>query len=152
MKKYLQQTRNIKYLISFILISLLISCASYKPQYAHNETDEQYPNLPSKPLQHQVFLIGDGGGTEAGKPVKTLEIIGKDLQKATKNSTVLFLGDNIYPHGLPAEGMLDRPVAEQNLMNQLAIVEDFKGKIYFIPGNHDWEAVDGVEGVKRQKR
>ena len=144
-------TKYIRLISLLISISLLAACAAYKPQYADGQQSWKSLSLPNKSLQHQVFLIGDAGGTGKGEPVETLKIIGKELQTAGKNSTVLFLGDNIYPHGLPAEGMPDRPVAEQNLKNQLDIVKDFKGEVFFIPGNHDWEAVDGAEGVRRQE-
>ena len=145
MKKVLQ------FLSIIIAISLFAACASYKPKYVSAQQNWKNLKLPNKPLQHQVYLIGNAGGTKEGKPVETLKMIGKDIETAGKNSTILFLGDNIYPHGLPAEGMPDRSVAERNLKNQLDIVKDHKGEVFFIPGNHDWEAVDGAEGIRRQE-
>ena len=32
---------------------------------------------------------------------KSLQLFESELKKASKNSTVLFLGDNAYPKGLP---------------------------------------------------
>jgi len=134
-----------------LAISLLASCASYKTQYSKEEKGWKSLSLPNKPLQHQTFLIGDAGGDKNGKPVETLKIIERKLQQAGENSSVIFLGDNIYPHGLPAEGMPGRKNAEYNLKAQLDILKKFKGEVFFIPGNHDWETEDGVEGVRRQE-
>lgn len=142
---------TLRFWISTLIISLLYSCASYKTQYSNDQKGWQNLQLPNKPLQHQVFLIGDAGGDKNGKPVETLKIIEQKLKEVGKNSSVIFLGDNIYPHGLPAKGAPSRKTAENNLKAQLDILKEFKGEIFFIPGNHDWEAVDGVEGVRRQE-
>ncbi len=142
----------IRLILTTLVVSILTSCASYKTQYSQEVKDWESYQLPNKPLQHQSFLIGDAGGDKNGKPVATLKIIEKKLRQAGENSSVIFLGDNIYPHGLPAEGMPGRANAEYNLKAQLDILKAFKGQIYFIPGNHDWETVDGVEGVRRQEK
>lgn len=145
-----------KFIVKFFLITLIINllpaCASYKTQYSKEGKKWQGLQLPNKPLQHQTFLIGDAGGDENGQPVETLKIIEKKLKQAGKNSSVIFLGDNIYPHGLPVEGAPGRANAEYNLKAQLDILKAFKGQVYFIPGNHDWETADGVEGVRRQEQ
>ncbi|MEM1121045.1 MAG: metallophosphoesterase [Bacteroidota bacterium] len=142
----------IRLLLATTITSLLASCASYKIQYADEQKDWAKTPLPNKPLQHQVFLIGDAGGDKDGKPVETLRIVEQKLRQAGKNSSVIFLGDNIYPHGLPAEGEAGRTTAESNLKAQLEILQQFPGKIFFIPGNHDWETEDGVEGIRRQEK
>jgi len=143
--------KTLKLTIFVLVISLLTACASYKTQYSTEEKGWQNLNLPNKPLQHQTFLIGDAGGHKDGKPVHTLRIIEEKLKQAGENSSVIFLGDNIYPHGLPASEDPTRAIAESNLKAQLDILKDFQGKVYFIPGNHDWEASDGVAGVRRQE-
>ena len=141
----------IKISLTIFLVNILASCASYKTQYSKDVKGWDNLQLPNKPLQHQTFLIGDAGGQNNNNPVKTLKNIEKKLNQAGKNSSVIFLGGNIYPRGLPAEGMLGRENAENNLKAQLDILKAFKGKVYFIPGNHDWEAEDSVEGVRRQE-
>lgn len=130
----------------------LTSCASYKAQYHSTEKNWQAATLPNKPLAHQVYLIGDAGGGDENHPRNTLQLLGKQLEKADENSSIIFLGDNIYPNGLPKKGHPDRVTAEQNLTTQLDIVKDFAGNIFFIPGNHDWESEDGVKGVRRQEQ
>ena len=84
---------------------------------------------------HSVFLVGDAG--EPGEnPVLTM--LRKELDKAGANSSVIFLGDNIYPKGLPPVGHKLRPLAEEAINNQINSVKGSPGKKIFIPGNHDW--------------
>ncbi len=72
------------------------------------------------------------------------------MDKASKNSTAIFLGDNIYPNGLPKKGDDGREFAEHQLNIQAETVSNFEGRTIFIPGNHDWYN-DGVKGLKRQE-
>ena len=145
MKKFIQLSSAV------LAMTLIASCASYQKQYQSTEKNWDKLQLPNKALTHQVFLIGDAGGDKQGKPVHTLKLIGQRLQAADNNSTAIFLGDNIYPHGLPPIGAKGRIIAEKNLKGQLDILKNFAGKTYFVPGNHDWEAIDGVAGVRRQE-
>ena len=101
-----------KELIRLFLLTLILgclgSCASYRIQYADKQNKWKQPPLPQKPLQHQVFLVGDAGGDKNGKPVDTLRIIEQKLKEASKNSSVIFLGDNIRKGGLPPKNDLNR--------------------------------------------
>lgn len=142
----------LKYTFISLMISLLAGCASYKTQYRKTEKNWQTQSLPDKPLAHQIFLVGDAGGGHENHPRNTLQLLGKQLAKADKNSSIIFLGDNIYPHGLPKKEHPERATAEKNLIAQLEIVKDFAGNIFFIPGNHDWESGDGVKGIRRQEK
>lgn len=84
---------------------------------------------------YSVFLIGDAG--EPGKnPV--LDLLKTELDKVGDQGTVIFLGDNIYPQGMPPKGHKLRPDAEIAIDGQINTIKDFKGKKFFIPGNHDW--------------
>ena len=63
----------------------------------------------SDSLVHSVFLIGD-----AGEPVTNpvLTLLKSEAQKYGKKASVVFLGDNIYPKGLPPKGHPLRKEAE----------------------------------------
>ncbi len=65
---------------------------------------------------------------------------------------VLFLGDNIYPKGMPPEGDRERRKAERILDAQVAAVGAARG--VFILGNHDWNQgdEDGYERAMAQIR
>ncbi|PKP15640.1 MAG: metallophosphoesterase, partial [Bacteroidetes bacterium HGW-Bacteroidetes-23] len=68
-----------------------------------------------------------------------------------KNNTLLFLGDNIYPKGMPAEqNDPTRADAEEKLTLQLEIAKKFKGRTIFMPGNHDW--YNGLKGLNEQEK
>lgn len=71
------------------------------------------------------------------------------MKLASSNSTLLFLGDNIYQKGLPPEDDPSYASAQNKLKMQLKITNDFKGKTVFIPGNHDW--YNGLKGLERQQ-
>ena len=88
----------------------------------------------SEPI-FRLFLIGDTGLGEN----PSLDLLGERLESSGKNSGVIFLGDNIYNHGMPPEGDRRREEAEKIIDAQIEIVKDFKGKVFFIPGNHDWD-------------
>lgn len=74
----------------------------------------------------------------------------KTLSEANSNATVLFLGDNIYPKGLPPQKSESRTLTEHRLKVQIESVKNFNGETIFIPGNHDWYS-DDVKGLKRQQ-
>ncbi|MCU0383957.1 MAG: metallophosphoesterase, partial [Cyclobacteriaceae bacterium] len=59
-----------------------------------------------------------------------------------------FLGDNIYPLGMPDIGHAERKEAEQILIDQIDLVKNFNTPIIFIPGNHDWKK--GKQAGKQQ--
>jgi len=47
-------------------------------------------------IAHTFYLIGDAGNADLPLPQQTLELLSQKLASAHKNSTLLFLGDNIY--------------------------------------------------------
>lgn len=55
------------------------------------------------------------------------------------NTTVIFLGDNLYPLGLPDDGYPNYYSAKSILDSQIAMAAKTPAKVYFIPGNHDWQ-------------
>ena len=87
---------------------------------------------------HRMFLIGDAGNLENGKhPV--LDWISKNADWNDHKNIALFLGDNIYPDGLPDEGDVLYPETKKVLDYQLNLVRGKKSKAFFIAGNHDWK-------------
>lgn len=95
---------------------------------------------------YPVYLIGDGG--EDTIPGSALLMLKAELL-AHPNSTVVFLGDNVYPSGLKKG---DR-ISALHLGSQLQILNEYKGQVYFIPGNHDWNAQrrTGLQVLKDQE-
>lgn len=91
-------------------------------------------SFQEKPV-YSVFLIGD-----AGEPIENpvLTTIKSELAKIGDKGTIVFLGDNIYPQGLPPVGHSLRAEAEKAINGQLDVVKNFPGNKVFVPGNHDW--------------
>lgn len=99
----------------------------------------------------RIVLIGDGGSLTNGRhPVKDAV---RKLIPINKNTTILFLGDNVYPAGLQDEELYNYNDGKAALDSQLSIADGTDAKIYIIPGNHDWDdgKPDGMEGVQREQ-
>jgi hypothetical protein len=103
------------------------------------------------PVVQRVFLVGDGGELKKDKhPVcdwLTTNVNWND----TKNILV-YLGDNIYPEGMPAAGNKDYDAAQKVLTYQASVVKDKKANAFFVPGNHDWKQgrPGGWDRIKNQ--
>ena len=134
---------------ALILLALLIgSCASYKAQYSEDGTEKDIPE--AKEISHTFYLIGDAGLSPEGGLNPALSTFKMHLDKADENSTAIFLGDNIYPAGMPKKKSKKYELAKNNIDAQIKALEGFKGKAFFIPGNHDWYS-DGLNGLKREQ-
>lgn len=138
----------LKHIIVVLTLLFVSACATYKAQYSNEKYDDV--QFPDKAISHSFYLIGDGGNSPIGTSSKAIGYLKEHLGKASKHSTVVFLGDNIYPKGLPKKNDEGRSFAEHQLNVQMESVKDFKGDAVFIPGNHDWYS-DGLKGLKRQE-
>ena len=140
-----------KHLILFVLLFLFVGCATYNSKYLDATKAQDKPS--TKEVSHTFYLIGDAGLSPMGEMNEALKIFKAKLDKADKNSTAIFLGDNIYPAGMPDKK--DSTSAYINAKNdldaQLKTLENFKGKPIFIPGNHDWYT-EGLKGLKREQK
>jgi hypothetical protein len=96
-----------------------------------------------------IYLVGD-----AGEPSLLsngiVESIKSHHDPAVK-SVFIFLGDNVYPKGLPGQNDAERKKSEYVLQSQVDLAGKFSGETFIIPGNHDWDR-DGKEGWERIKR
>src|SRR5690606_36241200 len=104
---------------------------------------------------YSLFLIGDVGSPELNGQDQVLNLLEEKLSEANKETSgVIFLGDNIYPRGLPPKGDRLRNQSEKRLQAILATLDEYHGNIFFIAGNHDWNhgKKDGIAYVKRQEK
>jgi len=115
---------------------------------------ELVPGLAPESVVTSVYLIGDAGKPDTtGEPV--LEALSRDItSRRSDPPVVVFLGDNIYPRGLPAPDGVGRRAAENYLAAQVRAITSTGSRGFFIPGNHDWakHGVDGWEAIRRQGR
>lgn len=108
------------------------------------------PVVPEQ-IAATVFLIGDAGAPAVGgEPV--LEALRSQLAGHPPATLVLYLGDNVYPRGLPDSADPSFPEAARRLRAQLEVAADVP--MLFIPGNHDWDrsGKDGLARIRRQGR
>lgn len=86
--------------------------------------------LAQRTPSYRVILIGDAG---AARPEEaTLSDLGLWAEDLVDRTTVVFLGDNLYPSGLGGKG---DERGEGILLQQLRAT---RAKKIFVPGNHDW--------------
>ena len=143
--------KKVKLFAPFIALMLVFSCATVEPKYREGEPESNFGYPENKEIEKSFYLLGDGGysppgGTSLGLlAFKTF----LDSVKKTENYTI-FLGDNIYPDGMPAESSPNREAAEYRLDAQLDAIENYEGRVVVIPGNHDWYN-EKLEGLERQK-
>lgn len=140
--------------VVIVTVLFLSSCANYKL----NITKDAQLNmnnivLPEEVPVHTMYLIGDAGNAKENKAAPpALQLLKEHLDKASKNSSVIFLGDNIYPDGLaPKREKEERAADIFRLDAQLNALKNFKGRPFFIAGNHDWSEW-GLDGVQRQEK
>ncbi|HEX2095238.1 MAG TPA: metallophosphoesterase [Longimicrobiaceae bacterium] len=98
-----------------------------------------------------LFLIGDAGlPAPGGEPV--LQALKSAASRSPGNTLVVFLGDNLYPTGLPDTAGVERREAERILDAQIDAVRESGSRGIMVPGNHDWEAggPGGLAAVMRQ--
>ena len=108
---------------------------------------------PDSGQVYEVILIGDTGAPRLDGPDPVLTMLSQHLQRAGDSSAVVFLGDNIYPAGLPPIVSPGRREAEARIDVQLDVLRPYPGRIVFVPGNHDWadSGPDGLATVRRQE-
>ena len=132
------------------VLLLITSCATYKTKYVNDATAVDVNE--GKNVSHTFYLIGDAGLSPIGGMNPALKIFKSKLDDADANSTAIFLGDNIYPAGLPdpKDSTLAYLTAKSHLDAQLKTLDNFKGRPLFIPGNHDWYT-EGLVGLEREE-
>jgi len=146
----------IRTIVFFICLLVLSACSTTKKTYVI-ESDKNGINLklPKKDKEATLFLIGDTGTDKNYNDVQVylFKQLKQALKDAGENSSIVFLGDNIYPAGLPVKENAKRGIAEHKLNTQLALLEDMPCKSYFIPGNHCWNMMraGGLQAVQRQE-
>lgn len=103
-------------------------------------------------IQARIVLIGDAGSLQNGRhPV--VAAVKKDI-KLDSLTTIVFLGDNLYTWGLPDDAFSNYVVSKSILDSQVSIADRTPAKVYFMPGNHDWdrEGPNGWAAIVRQQR
>lgn len=116
-------------------------------------------SVPADSIRHRLILIGDAGRLRQGKnPV--VDAVRARYDFSNSRTTLLYLGDNVYPHGLSDENSpdYDSLAAILNYQVRPGLVRPGENtqpsQVLFIPGNHDWDkgGPDGWARIKQQGR
>jgi len=122
------------------ILALVAGCSDTRP-YA-NPLYRQ-----ASAIRQRLLLIGDAGAPHPqGEPV--LEALGQWAAVIPRRTLVIFLGDNIYEKGVPADEPGQRK-ALARLDAQVDVLRRSGARGLFIPGNHDWGS--GLDGIRRQR-
>lgn len=98
-------------------------------------------------IRYRMIFIGDAG--EINPQQKT--VLSDAANHIIKNKTsVMYLGDNIYPRGMGLPGSKEEVETKQILQSQFKPMRQNGAPVYFIPGNHDWDKM-GPKGLAKIK-
>jgi calcineurin-like phosphoesterase family protein len=110
------------------------------------------PRPPKDSIELAIFLIGDAGSSAYdGEPVLHELALQSDSLRPVRQF-VVFLGDNVYPRGVPPLGNPNRDDAERRIAAQVLAIRKGSAQGLLIPGNHDWDrqGLDGWASILRQ--
>jgi hypothetical protein len=126
--------------VTFVLLPWLTSCL--KVDLAEIDPAE---------IETTLFLIGDAGEPDPREEGAPLDSIAVQAAIAPEKSIILYLGDNVYPAGMPELGRAERADAVRRLDSQITSVPQ-GARGLFIAGNHDWsdDGPFGLYAVRQQ--
>lgn len=106
----------------------------------------------SDSIQAKLILIGDAGDFKGGRHPVINAV--RESNKLDKNTTILYLGDNLYTTGLPDEQYSYYDIRRSVLDTQIAIANGTDAKVIFLPGNHDWDkgGRGGWDAIRREQQ
>jgi len=146
------------WIILLATIIVLISCGTTRQAYYSDSVQSwnEVKKQSNKKLVHTLFLVGDTGELDdlQNKTNKVTEALKADISQVNGETSLVFLGDNIYPYGMPKKKNIEeRQLAEDIIKAQLSCAKAHKGRTFFIPGNHDWNKhkQGGRKAIKRQE-
>lgn len=109
--------------------------------------------VPAAEIETTLFLIGDAGEPDPRQVGAPLDSLAVQAAAAPGRTIIVFLGDNVYPAGIPAEGAAEWADARRRLEAEVrAIPPGVRG--IFVPGNHDWANAEafGLYSIRLQEQ
>ncbi len=126
-----------KLIFTIILLVFALTGTAQKIYYAPgNENWKTDIQENTSDLLYSVYLLGD-----IKYPLpdsENLKLLKTHLSNEGDQNAVVFLGDILYPLGLPDSTHKNFNEDEKNLKHILNTVDNFNGEVVFLPGNHDW--------------
>lgn len=141
MPKFYPNLLHLRSLILFCCLLAIVGCSHTSPYYSPLLPEAVKKEIkPDAALSYRVILLGDGGAPQDGEPV--LKTLDEWARKVPQKTSIIFLGDNLYPDGLTADR---RAYAYTRLGPQIVAVKSSGAHGLFIPGNHDWTKEGATE-------
>ena len=143
--------------LPLLLTTLLVAaCGTYnQPFLTQPQSNKSKDSLPEGEVVHRTYMIGDAGGfnDKEKKQNFVFNHVKERIANDSAEKSVVFLGDNIYNKGLGEKGSADYERERMILQAHLDVAEGNDSKMYFIPGNHDWNnnSPGGLAAIQRQE-
>lgn len=96
-------------------------------------------------IRYRVIFIGDAGELNDRQRLNMMQAASDVLPGKT---TVVYLGDNVYPRGMGLPGTKDEELGRAILISQYQPMRALGAPVYFLPGNHDWDRM-GPKGLAK---
>ncbi len=129
---------KINIIITFLAAAIWAGCATYKPQYKDSNWQSQ-SNTNNTEIDETFYLISDLGFDAENNAISAFK--NYLTENATEKDHVLFLGNSFINSG--------NNLSKNDIEQQLAAITDFKGTVYFVPGEGEWQhGVDGLEDIE----
>ena len=126
-----------------IVLSIASACRSRAP----------IGEIAPADIETTLLLIGDAGEPDPRESGPALDSMSAQASLAPGRTIIVFLGDNVYPEGMPEEGRAEWEDARRRLASQVnAVPRGAQG--IFVPGNHDWANTGpfGLYAIRLQER
>jgi len=88
-------------------------------------------------VETTVFLVGDTGEPSRAA-ASVIAALGETARQARGERVIVFLGDNVYPDGIPDSSAPSHALAEAKLRVAVDMILATGARGLFVPGNHDW--------------
>src|SRR2546425_2313288 len=112
------------------------------------------PPAPPAEIDLTLFLIGDAGAPAVPPDSEPVFMALRAAAASVPHAVIVFLGDNVYPSGMPESAAPNRAAAERALRQELRVLQASGARGFFVPGNHDWDSMrpGGWDAIRRQER
>src|SRR5438046_8879485 len=112
------------------------------------------PPAPPAEIDLTLFLIGDAGAPAVPPDSEPVFQALRAAAASAPHAVIVFLGDNVYPSGMPDSTAPTRAAAERALTEQLGVLQASGARGLFVPGNHDWDGMrpGGWDAIRREER
>lgn len=124
----------------WIPTALLLLALAPLPACAQEATVESAASARSdESAVLDLYLLGDAGRPNPEGEPMLIAMKRAIRERGAGRAMVVFLGDNIYPDGLPEEANAFRREAERILAAQLDVPISTGARGIFVGGNHGWD-------------